>query len=213
MTGTLNDQIIAFAGIFQSASLVHDIAHKGFCNAQDYETQLQALFETDPPDTLAVFGGLDNLRTGLEAVDRVMERRTSLRKDVDILRYSLNLVNLERELAKHPDVMDVIGTRIDQARNTIQHFGFDHANTLRNIAGIYTDTISTFRLRINVTGDPQHLQVEDNAARIRALLLAGIRCAVLWRQLGGRRWHLIFRRGRLSGTARQLHEQLDGPSA
>jgi high frequency lysogenization protein len=41
---------------------------------------------------------------------------------------------------------------------------------------------------------PQVLQMEHVADRIRALLLAGVRLAWLWQQLGGRRWHLILRR-------------------
>jgi high frequency lysogenization protein len=34
------------------------------------------------------------------------------------------------------------------------------------------------------------------ANRIRACLLAGVRAARLWRQVGGSRWQLIFSRGR-----------------
>ena len=43
-------------------------------------------------------------------------------------------------------------------------------------------------------GEPARLQDEDNAARIRALFLAGVRAAFLWHQLGGRRWRLLFQR-------------------
>ena len=43
----------------------------------------------------------------------------------------------------------------------------------------------------------RHLQQTDTAAKIRALLLAGIRSARLWRQLGGHRWQLIFSRRKL----------------
>ncbi len=46
----------------------------------------------------------------------------------------------------------------------------------------------------------RHLQQTDNAAKIRALLLAGIRSARLWRQLGGHRWQLIFSRRKLLAT-------------
>ncbi|WP_156501040.1 DUF489 family protein, partial [Alcanivorax sp. HI0044] len=59
------------------------------------------------------------------------------------------------------------------------------------------DTLGTFRFRIQVKGDPAHLQDDDKAARIRALFLAGVRAAFLWHQLGGRRWHLLFHRKRL----------------
>ncbi len=72
---------------------------------------------------------------------------------------------------------------------------------------MYADTISTFRMRIQVTGDPNVLQQEENAAKVRALLLAGIRSAVLWRQSGGRRWQLIFTRRKIIDNAKQLAEK------
>ena len=52
------------------------------------------------------------------------------------------------------------------------------------------------------------LSNEDNAAAIRALLLAGVRSALFWRQLGGRRWQLLFFRNRLSNTASLLKKQV-----
>jgi high frequency lysogenization protein len=72
---------------------------------------------------------------------------------------------------------------------------------------VYADTISTFRLRIQVSGNPSVLQREENAAKVRALLLAGIRSAVLWRQTGGRRWQLIFARKKVIRLAGELAEE------
>ena len=46
------------------------------------------------------------------------------------------------------------------------------------------------------------LRDTDNQERIRALLLAGIRAVILWRQVGGRRRYLIFRRKEILKYAR-----------
>lgn len=62
------------------------------------------------------------------------------------------------------------------------------------LADIYSNTISQLCSRIMIKGDQAHLSNVDNAAKIRALLLAGIRAALLWRQAGGDRWKLIFSR-------------------
>ncbi|MDF9756244.1 CII-binding regulator of phage lambda lysogenization HflD [Pseudomonas hunanensis] len=62
---------------------------------------------------------------------------------------------------------------------------------------MYQDTLSTLRQRIQVHGDMRFLQQASNASKIRALLLAGIRAARLWRQLGGHRWQLVFSRRKL----------------
>ncbi|HLR87578.1 MAG TPA: DUF489 family protein, partial [Wenzhouxiangella sp.] len=44
----------------------------------------------------------------------------------------------------------------------------------------------------------------EKAAFVRAILLAGLRSAILWHQVGGRQWQLIFRRGKMLQEARSL---------
>lgn len=207
MTRSVYDQTLALAGVFQAASLVQQIAHTGSCNASSQETTLRSLFATNPDTTLDVYGGeLRDLREGLSTLASVMAEQGKPR-DVEVLRYALNLIHLESKLNRQPDMLAIIGERIDQARRTASHFGYNHPNLIANVASIYTDTISTFRMRIQVTGNPDILQREDNAARIRAILLAGIRSAVLWRQSGGRRWQLIFSRRKVVQSARELAER------
>jgi adenylosuccinate lyase len=58
----------------------------------------------------------------------------------------------------------------------------------------------------------RNLQQPSNAAKIRALLLAGIRSARLWRQLGGHRWQLVIQPSQaaqraLSDAARLITRQ------
>lgn len=195
MSGSLRDQTLALAGVFQASSLVHQTATKGQCLQDPLEATIHSLFETDPGNTLDVYGDLYGLREGLKVLSRSMGEQPA-GHDAQILRYSLSLVQLEARLRKQTGMMDTIGERIEQARRTVEHFGPTHPNVLRNLGGIYQDTLSTFKVKINVNGHRQYLEIEENAARIRACLLAGIRSAVLWRQLGGRRWQLILRRKR-----------------
>jgi high frequency lysogenization protein len=76
------------------------------------------------------------------------------------------------------------------------------------IADLYQETISTMGPRIMVQGNPDYLQMADNSARIRALLMAGIRACVLWRQAGGNRFNLLFGRKGLASETRRLLESL-----
>ena len=55
-----------------------------------------------------------------------------------------------------------------------------------------------------MTGDPELLRQEGIADSIRALLLGGIRFAWLWHQLGGRRWHLVLKRGEILRALKAL---------
>ncbi len=211
MSRSLDDQTLALAGVFQAANLVQQIAHNGQCSETSLETCIRSLFATNPASTLDVYGGeLADIREGLVTLASVLGQQ-SKQQDIEVLRYVLNLIHLESKLNRRSDMLEVIGSRIDQARHTASHFGFTHSNLISNLASVYTDTISTFRLRIQVSGNPSVLQRDENAAKVRALLLAGIRSAVLWRQTGGRRWQLIFSRRKVIERARQLAEQGQRP--
>jgi len=207
MSRSIHDQTLALAGVFQAANLVQQIANNGSCNQTSLETCLRSLFATNPANTLDVYGGeLADVREGLVTLSTVMSDQKK-QQDIEVLRYVLNLIHLESKLNRHKNMLEVIGSRIEQARHTASHFGYVHSNLISNLASIYTDTISTFSLRIQVSGNPSLLQRDENAAKVRALLLAGIRSAVLWRQSGGRRWQLVLSRRKVIQHARELAEQ------
>lgn len=199
-------QTLALAGVFQAATLVQQIAHTGRCTESSLQTSLRSLFQTSPESTLAVYGELSDLREGLTTLVSAFSDQ-SKPKNLEILKYALSLIHLEAKLNRNAEMMSILGTRVGQARHTADHFGYLHSNLISNLASIYSDTISTLKPRIQVAGDPNILQMEENAAKIRALLLAGIRSAVLWRQTGGRRWQLVFTRRKTIVTATALAEQ------
>src|SRR5690606_13461604 len=158
---------------------------------------LASLLVRESKPVVEIYGGDDiNLRDGYRALASALERDTnSLQREP--LRYALAMIGLERQLANAGDMLQVIGSRLDQIQQQVDHFGLTHENVVASFGGLYQDTISTFRQRIQVQGDMRHLQQSDNAAKIRALLFAGIRSARLWRQLGGHRWQLVFSRRKM----------------
>ncbi|HEB0686983.1 TPA: high frequency lysogenization protein HflD [Pseudomonas aeruginosa] len=190
-------QLIALGAVFESAALVDKLARTGQISEAPLGCMLGSLLARNPASTLDVYGGDSlNLRDGFKALASALERKPgNLQREP--LRYALAMLTLERQLDKRGDMLDLIGQRLDQVEQQVQHFGLVHENVIASFASIYQDTLSTFRQRIQVHGDMRHLQVSSNAARIRALLLAGIRSARLWRQLGGSRWQMVFSRRRL----------------
>jgi high frequency lysogenization protein len=191
------EQLIALGAVFQAAFLVDKIAKTGQINESALGCMLGSLLIREPQNTLEVFGGDDlNLRDGYRALVSALERDPAALQR-DSLRYALALLGLERKLAKRDDLLAVIGTRLDQIQIQVQHFGLTHENVIAASGGLYQDTLSTFARRIQVQGDMRHLQQPSNASKIRAILLAGIRAARLWRQLGGSRWQLVFSRRKL----------------
>jgi len=53
-----------------------------------------------------------------------------------------------------------------------------------------------------VNGKPQYLKSERTVSWVRTLLLAGLRSATLWNQLGGGRFELMFGRKTIINEAR-----------
>lgn len=197
-------QVLALGAIFEAALQVDKLARSGQYSEGPVGCLIQSIFERSPDDTLGVYGGSHHqIRGGLQAVASMLERDTAALQR-DALRYTMNLIALERQLDKRDDMLTVLGQRLDQAGQQVQHFGLLHDNVMASLGSAYQDTLSTLRLRIQVHGDMRHLQQPDVANRIRALLLSGIRSARLWRQLGGHRWQLLFSRSKLLEATRTI---------
>lgn len=191
------EQLIALAGVFEAAALVEKLAVTGQLPDAPQACLYGSLLNQNPKSTLDVYGGDHyQLREGLRALQSSLER-TPESLPRECLRYALGLLTLQRQLDKRPEMLELIGNRLPQIGRQAEMFGITHDNTVSAFAGLYQETLSTLRMRIQVHGEMHFLQNERNAARIRALLLAGIRSAMLWHQLGGRRWHLLFKRSRM----------------
>ncbi|HEX8542989.1 MAG TPA: high frequency lysogenization protein HflD [Pseudomonas sp.] len=193
----IQEQLTALGGVFQAAVLVDRIAKTGQSSEAAMTCMLGSLLVLDPKDTLDVYGGDDlNLREGYRALASALERDpATLQREP--LRYALSMLGLERQLAKRDDMLEVIGKRLPQIQSQAEHFGVAHENVVSACGALYQDTLSTLRQRIQVHGDMRNLQQPNNASKIRALLLTGIRSARLWRQVGGHRWQLVVSRRKL----------------
>lgn len=193
----MQNQLVALGAVFEAATLVDRIARTGQVSNAAMGCMLGSLLVREEKPPVEIYGGDDlSLRDGYRALVGALERDTSsLQREP--LRYALAMIGLERQLDKRSDLLQVIGSRLDQIQQQVEHFGPTHENVIASFGGLYQDTISTFRQRIQVQGDMRHLQQTDNAAKIRALLLAGIRSARLWRQLGGHRWQMIVSRRKM----------------
>jgi len=180
---------LALAGVVQAAVLVHRTATGEGVDEQ----QRQALLRTIPTHKAAsladIFPEPAEYRFGAGIAREALAGRSTT---PEVLRYTLQLIELAGQLKGVPQVVEKLGNLLD----TVDPQTPDEAT----LARIYQQTISTLGKRIQVTGDAQVLQREQTAERIRSLLLAGVRMAWLWQQLGGRRWHLLFRRRALSAA-------------
>ena len=203
---------LALAGVFQAAGLARDVARQGHVQRQEaLETSIASVFATDPDSVAAVFGGPLGVRYGLELLAGQLRGEEGQARDVDLPRYVIGLTVLERKLARHSGALEALGGGIEDARRTYEHFGAGHANVVGRLADLYSEHVSSLGARIMVRGAGEILNDPDNVAKVRALLLAGLRAAVLWRQQGGRRYHLLLARRRYLTTAEALLKERPAP--
>lgn len=186
---------IALAGIFRTAALVNILANQGTISEDDLRISVESVFKTDPDNAIEVFGNTANLSLGFKTLVNQLGK-DGRNRDMDISRYVVSMLFLERRLMKNPEILDTLSTGVELATRQSEHFSTTHNNVIANLADIYSRTISELGPRIMVNGEQSYLETTAISNKIRTLLLAGIRSAVLWQQLGGRRWHVIFNRAK-----------------
>lgn len=197
---TEENRIIALAGAFQAISAVKQLAHTGNCDEEIIETSLHSIFQTHPDNVSDVFNGYHNVRHGIETFIKQFGNDNSQR-DIEITRYAINLLALEKRLNKNQALQTHLIKGIDQAKEQSKFFSPTHENVIANLAGLYRETISNLGPKVMVSGKDGHLNQKRNADRVRMLLLAGIRAFVLWRHCGGSRLQFIIGRKRLLQAA------------
>ncbi len=202
------ERVLALAGLFQAVSLVRAIAHESHCLEAPMAASIESLFRFDAVDAAAVFGGIRGVTHGLEVLQQQLAGRAS--RDLEISRYTATVMHLERKLGRNDQLLDKIHQGIVATERQASHYHPGHDAVIAGLAEVYRGTVGSLFPRVLVRGERNHLELPRNAERVRALLLAGIRAAVLWRQLGGRRIALIFGQKAMAEMAAHLAAQV-GP--
>jgi len=216
-------QVVALASVAQSAALVAKLALHGNASQTEILASVNPLLVLNPSSEADVYPNLGHLNLGLRTLDDMFNQVRSP-ENVSLVRYTLGMLLLRNKLDANPNMQAKIRDRLqsiqpllltpenatpwrmEETEKTDEQMRQEQ--TFEQIAALYQDTISTLAQRIQVQGQADYLQNEYVSNRVRSLLLAGIRSAVLWHQLGGRRWRLIFYRKRVQETASRLRRRL-----
>lgn len=213
--GQLQDRTLALAGIFQAARLVQQLSRDGRADPVPFDASLRSVLRVDAETAADVYGGVRGVAFGLRLLrDKLGGQAAS--EDIEIAKYAIAMIQLETALKRRPEVADAIRSGIDTVRSQMEFFeqsadASQRARLVEKLAELYTRTLSTLNPRIMVSGEQDYLADAHTAASIRAALFAGIRSAVLWRQMGGRRLQLLWSRGKSVEQARRLLEEIERP--
>ena len=187
----MRPRVLALAGMVQSLKLVRQIAETGHADTGSQRIVLDSVFRIDADSVDAVYGGSSQLRHGLLTMrDHLVDRSG----DEMLPKLGMSILQIERRFVGDEGMAEQVIDGLRRLDATAQRQGSIHPDVIGRLGQLYADTISHLRPKVIVQGNPHYLQQPEVVAEIRALLLAALRSAVLWRQVGGSYWDFVFRR-------------------
>ena len=191
---SMEQRALALAGLLQSLKQVRQIADTGQADAGVVATAIDSVFRIDAESPLAVYGGASALRPGLLLLRGYFGNDG---KDELLPRLALAVLQLERRFVRDSGMAQRVHEGVLALAPAAARLGNQHPEVLAALGALYADTISHLRPRVLVQGNPHYLGQTGVVAEIRAMLLAALRSAVLWRQLDGSLWDFLLRRREL----------------
>ncbi len=207
----INAQTKAFAAVCQACALIQELANVGTWNDDAAAILIKSL-ASDSPDDLSAIYPEEYLKQGYFTLVRCFGSNASTeQKYLQLSKYAVLFLGLERRIAKSPTALAAIRRRL--ADNTAsareRRLSVLDPALIENLSNIYKTEVSDVGLsRFNIYGRKSILRQPEIQHRIRALILTAIRAVVLWREAGGRRRSFIFRRSKLVECANNRLKQL-----
>lgn len=198
----MKDRAIALAGLLQSVQLVRRIASTGEADAAALATIIDSVFRFDADTPEDIYAGVPALWPGLRVL--VAQAEGGAERDPQLTRIAINVLHLERRFSARPALVKQVFEGLQDISRQREHWGPGHPTVLARVGELYAETVSRLKPRVLVQGNPTYLGQPQVVAEIRAVLLAALRAAVLWRQLGGGYPDLLLRRRALLASARSL---------
>jgi high frequency lysogenization protein len=198
----MQERVLALAGLVQGLKQVRRIAETGQADASVLATALDSVFRIDAESPEAVYGSVGDLRPGLVLLRDYFGNRS---KDEALPRLALAVLQIERRFVRDGAMVQQVQDGIAAASPLAERLGSSHPDVLAALGKLYADTVSNLRPKVMVQGNPHYLGQADIVSEIRALLLAALRSAVLWRQMGGSLFDfLLGRRQMLAAIESEL---------
>jgi high frequency lysogenization protein len=189
-TNARDERMLALAGLVQALQQVRRIADTGQAEGGILDTAVSSVFRIDAESAPDVYGGIAAVRPGLLLLRGYFRNEG---RDELLPRLALAVLQLERRFSRDAAAAQVRDGILEIAPSS-ERLGTTHPDVLAALGGLYAQTVSQLRPRVLEQGNPHYLGQANVVAEIRAVLLAALRSAVLWRQLGGSLWDFLLRR-------------------
>ena len=198
----MKDRVIALAALLQAVEQVQLMANQGQAQTDPLATCINSLFIFDAEDSEQIYGNRHHIKPGLKRLYNQLQGESS--RDNAITRIALNVLHLERQFAKNVSVMSTVHEQLATIGLESKQLSATHPDILSKIGALYAEKVSPLGAKIMVQGNPVYLAQQQVVSEVRAALLAALRAAVLWRQVGGNYWDFFLSRGKKEKIAKEL---------
>jgi high frequency lysogenization protein len=190
----MDERVLALAGMVQALRQVRRIAETGEADNAVLSTATDSVFRLDADTPAEVYGNEQAVAPGMQLLLDYFSNSGGDARDDLLPRLALSVMQLERRFVREGATAQKVADGILALAPTAERLGSAHPEVLTALGGLYADTVSHLRPRVMVQGNPHYLGQAAIVSEIRAVLLAALRSAVLWRQLGGSLWDFVLRR-------------------
>ncbi|MCE3237777.1 MAG: lysogenization regulator HflD [Gammaproteobacteria bacterium] len=197
------ERVLALAGIIQASALLYEMVMENKLDETAFTVCMNSIYNQEPAHFMDVYGSLEGLHKGLFVLSGIFTAPKSLAYK-EISRYTISALHLARKLVKNTALTEKLSSKVRFASTQAQYFSATHSNVISSIAQAYVDTLGMLPFRIQIIGRPEIMKRPEILDKARALLMAAVRSAILWQQLGASQWQLLFKRKALMNTAQKL---------
>lgn len=207
-------ETIALAGLFQAAAQIQRVARFGTVDEHAIAPLMRALVITNPATVEDIYEP-KNLLPGLnQLLTSLYPKEAAQPKNAELIKVAFSIMSLESNLEKQTMIFDQLDREVDELREKVLSIHPNYETAEDNIlvdyeviklySKIYSNLISPNFPKLIIYGEESNLRRTEFQEMIRALLLAGIRASILWHQMGGKRYSLMFRYKDIIDCAREI---------
>lgn len=199
MSHSDTDNVLALAAIMQAVSLVDHLAFTGkIKNKNCFKASLNSLITANQSSVLDIYSSTDNLEVGIANLQHYCSPQgADDAAFTNKIKYLNQLNSLGKMVNKDASLARSIGESLSPDK--VANHKKTSSALEKYLAQVYYDNFSSLpaKRRIIVVGKKEYLREARNIDMIRALLFAGVRATLLWRNYGGSMLYLFTRRKKM----------------
>lgn len=214
MARDIFSETIALGALFQAVTQIQRVARQGTVNEEAIAPLMRAIVVTNPRTIEDIYDPKTIIPGLSQVVSLLTHTSQGAPSQSELIKLAFSIVNLCSDIQRQSRVMSDLDKEVDRLRDNVLliHPNYEHAENrilldyeiIRLYSKVYSTLISPNFPKLIVFGEEEYLSRTEFQEMIRSLILSGIRSTILWRQMGGKRYALMFKYKDITQCAQQI---------